>query len=253
MKRLTIFLTAACLIVMFATTSVWAAKLTKDIEKSTVFNSGTVVIKSTEGNIQVSCSDEDQVVVLANIEVKAKDKAFLEAFTQQVDIALEHEGDQLVIKPDYPVLEKGDQFQQWTVGGKKPEIKVQYTVMVPRKLNVTAKSEEGDIEIDRVCGAVRAQSKNGSVVAKIQTIQADCKQEYQSMNGAVRVYMSRNTEADVDMNTLNGHIHSEFPPVSNGYYNATAMKVQVNGGGKNVSLKTYNGSIYLFKSMSTIG
>ena len=145
MKRLTILLTAACLTVLFATTSVWAAKVTKDVEKNTIFNSGTLVINSTKGNIQVSCSEGDEVTVLANIEVKAKDKAFLEAFTKEVDLIFEQNGDQLIVKPDYPNLKKGDMFQQWKVGGKAPEVDVQYTVVVPRGLNVSAKSARSEL------------------------------------------------------------------------------------------------------------
>ena len=233
---------------LFIMSPVWAAKLEKTVKKSEALSASHLLVKSHEGTVKVSCGDNGKVMVYADIEVKAKDKEFLKAFTEQVDIVFEQDGDQLMIKPEYPKLKKGEQFLQWKIGKKKPTVKVSYKIVVPRTLNVTVKTEKGDIEIDRICGEVKATSNKGSITANIQNLQSGCKHVYQSMSGELRVHVPQHVKADVNMNTLNGQIHTDYSPVSGTMLNPNAMNVKVNGGGESVILKTYDGAIYLFKN-----
>jgi len=137
---------------------------------------------------------------------------------------------------------------------------------------ITVENVEGELEIsnvngsvvlNNVAGSVVANSQNGGVTATLSRIMADKAMAFTSMNGKVDVTLPSNLKATLKMRSDNGDIFTDFDvqlqqrpaAVSRGGGNNRGTKIEVNralygtvnGGGAEIELRSFNGSIYLRK------
>jgi hypothetical protein len=132
----------------------------------------------------------------------------------------------------------------------------------------------GDIELQNLNGAVTAigvsgsviaHSLNGRVIVTMDKVTADKPMSFSSLNGDVDVTFPADTRANVRMKTDNGEIFSDFdikvnpnaqaPVVEDGRAKGGKYRVKVdsttvgalNGGGPDMTFKTFNGNIFIRK------
>jgi len=130
----------------------------------------------------------------------------------------------------------------------------------------------GDIELQNLNGAVTAAGVSGSVIAHslngrvlvtLDKVTPDKPMSFSSLNGDVDVTLPGDTRGNVRMKTDNGEIFSDFdikigpsaaaPVVEDGRSKGGRYRVKVdgatvgslNGGGPDLTFKTFNGNIYL--------
>jgi len=121
----------------------------------------------------------------------------------------------------------------------------------------------GDVIATAVSGTVIAHSLNGKVVVGIEKITPDKAMSFSTMNGDVDVTLPADARATLRMKSDNGDIFSDFdikvtatgsaPEVEDGRGKGGKYKVKVdktstgtlNGGGPDLSFKTYNGNVYI--------
>ncbi|MHB1225508.1 MAG: hypothetical protein ACYC2G_15880, partial [Gemmatimonadaceae bacterium] len=68
---------------------------------------------------------------------------------------------------------------------------------------------------------------------------------YSTVNGSITVAVPRPLSAELQMQTVNGGIESDFPLTVSGRINPRRISATVGDGGRRLSLKTVNGSIRL--------
>jgi hypothetical protein len=137
---------------------------------------------------------------------------------------------------------------------------------------ITVEDVEGEIEIDslngsvaltNVAGAVVVNSQNGGIKATLSRVMADKAMAFTSFNGTVDVTLPSSLKATLKMRSDNGDVFTDFdvqlqqtPSVSRGNRSnrgGTRIEVNraiygsVNGGGPEIELRTFNGTIYLRK------
>ena len=137
---------------------------------------------------------------------------------------------------------------------------------------ITVEGVEGEIEIENVngpvaltdvAGSVVANSVNGGVTAKLTRVMADKAMAFTSFNGPVDVTLPATLKANLKLRSDQGEIFTDFdvqmrqsPPVpgngtrSNGRFRLEVNRAiygSVNGGGPEIELRTFNGSVYLRK------
>jgi hypothetical protein len=142
---------------------------------------------------------------------------------------------------------------------------------------ITVENVEGELEIGNVngsvvltnvAGSVVANSQNGGVTATLSRVMADKPMAFTSFNGKVDVTLPASIKANLRMRSDNGDIFTDFdvqlqqaPPVaSRGSRNPNpnprrgfnvevnkAVYGSVNGGGPEIELRSFNGTIYLRK------
>jgi len=136
---------------------------------------------------------------------------------------------------------------------------------------ITVENVEGEIEIvhvngsivlTNVAGSVVAGTQNGSLTATLSRVMADKAMAFTSFNGKVDVTLPPSIKANLRMRSDNGDIFTDFdvqlqqaPPVTRGRTNRGGYKVEVNralygtvnGGGPEIELRSFNGTIYLRK------
>ena len=137
---------------------------------------------------------------------------------------------------------------------------------------ITVENVEGELEIEslngavtltNVAGSVVANTQNGAIAVTLSRVMADKAMAFTSFNGKVDVTMPANIRANLKMRSDNGDIFTDFdvqlqqaPAVTRGRSNrsgGTKIEVNravygtVNGGGPEIELRSFNGTIYLRK------
>ncbi len=106
-------------------------------------------------------------------------------------------------------------------------------------------THNGGVELKDVAGDIEGSTHNGRIkVSLAGNSFASQSVDLHSHNGGIRVAMPQNFEAHVAMETHNGHMDSEFPPVP-GRFSDSKMEFDVGGGGPTIRLQTHNGGIDL--------
>ena len=137
---------------------------------------------------------------------------------------------------------------------------------------ITVENVEGDLEIENVngpvvltnvSGSVVANSVNGGVKAQLTRVTAQKAMAFTSLNGNVDVTLPATLKATLKMRSDQGDIFSDFdvqlrsvPTTPNNNPRASGkLRLEVNrsiygavnGGGPEIELRTFNGSVFLRK------
>ncbi len=159
--------------------------------------------------------------------------------------------------------------------------KIEVTVEVPSTLNLKLKTyNDGDLEVNNITGIVELVNYNGAITATgisgtvvAETYNGDIKIAYDKLtpdtplsyanyNGDIDLTFPTGFKGSFKMKTKMGEIYSGFDaqvqkasPVTKtesktGVYKVVIddwVKAEVNGGGPEITVQTYNGDIYLRK------
>jgi hypothetical protein len=136
---------------------------------------------------------------------------------------------------------------------------------------ISVENVEGEIEVEslngavtltNVAGAVVANTQNGPITVTLSRVTADKPMAFTSFNGKVDVTLPANVKATMKMRSDNGDVFTDFdvqlqqaPPARSTRSNSGRLRVEVNkalygtvnGGGPEMELRSFNGSIYLRK------
>lgn len=159
--------------------------------------------------------------------------------------------------------------------------KIEVTVEVPSTINLKIKTyNDGDLDINNITGTVElinyngaitatgisgtviAETYNGDIKIAYDKLTSDTPLSYANYNGDIDLTFPAALKASLKMKTKQGEIYSGFdaqvqkssPKVNteskSGVYKVQIddwVKVDINGGGPEISVQTYNGDIYLRK------
>lgn len=197
------------------------------------------------GSLMVHGWDQQGVLVRACIQTAAPSDTEARSLAAQVKVA-RGAGD---IEPDGP---SDDHHHHWNVS---------YEVWMPRESNVDAHAYNGSIALESLQGQVRFETTNGSVhLDKVGgdvdgtttngslNIHLDgAKWEGRGLraettNGSVRMNLPDNYSAKVEVSTVNGRIHVDFPVTVSGEI-GKSLSFQLGSGGPTIEARTTNGSV----------
>ncbi|HKG92390.1 MAG TPA: DUF4097 family beta strand repeat-containing protein [Gemmatimonadaceae bacterium] len=141
-----------------------------------------------------------------------------------------------------------------------------FTVLVPAGTNIDASSINGGITIEDASGTVVAKTVNGGIRAdagaatsftattvnggitvKVDSLTGDGDLTLKTVNGSVTAELPPTLNADVHLETVNGRLTTDYPLTVNGKLNPRRLDATVGEGGRNLTIKTVNGSVRLAK------
>lgn len=148
------------------------------------------------------------------------------------------------------------------LGTHDNDVRVSFQVEVPRGVrfrgrtvngDVTASDLTADVEAETVNGSIdfrtrgsgRARTVNGSIQAAIGTLDAEDRLSFQTVNGGITLELPAGVGADVEAETVNGSMHTDFPLTVRGRWGPRSMRGTLGDGGAVLRLETVNGSISL--------
>ena len=145
------------------------------------------------------------------------------------------------------------------------DTEVEFTVRVPRGVNVDVGTVNGSVDVRGATGEVHASSVNGGVEAISEggpvsastvngSIRASMRTlgsgglEFSTVNGSITVELPEDLNADLRMNTVNGTLSSrDFPLTVTGRFNPQNMRATIGKGGTRLSFSTVNGNVEIRK------
>ncbi len=142
------------------------------------------------------------------------------------------------------------------------DVQVDFSVRVPAGVrfngttvngDVTARGLGADVEAKTVNGSINvstgglvsAKTVNGSITAALGRADWTGELEFSTVNGGIELSFPASLSAEVEAATLNGDIQSDFPLTVTGRFSRRRMTGTIGGGGRELRLKTVNGSVHL--------
>jgi hypothetical protein len=110
---------------------------------------------------------------------------------------------------------------------------------------VSANSGNGDVRVTTVQGPVSARSGNGDLIVRMTELRVADDMEFTTGNGRIEITVPDGFNADIDANTGNGSIVTDFPIQVSGRISKTRMRGTIGQGGRRLRLVTGNGEIEL--------
>ncbi len=221
----------------------------------------SIEIKGINGSISAEPASGDQVEVSATKTGRRSDPS-------QVSIkVVEHAGG-VTICAVYPSDDPGDPntcepgHGNGRMNVHDNDVKVAFKVRVPAKVDLIGRTVNGEITALELSGKVELQTVNGSIhistsgYAQAKTVNGDISVklkngnwsgslDFKTVNGGITVDLPSETNSTVEAKTVSGDISSDFQLTILGAMSRRHLSGTIGGGGRELNLKTVNGSIHL--------
>jgi DUF4097 and DUF4098 domain-containing protein YvlB len=235
-------------------------------------NGKSVEIKGMTGDITAEQSSSDQIEVVANKHSRQSD-------VDSVSIkVLEHEDGVTICAvyptddpnrttPCYPAKQGSPRSIEELesspeVNMRSTDVHVDFVVKLPAGIDLQARTISGDIKADSLSsnvqcrtvngdihvstsGYAEAKTVNGEIFARIGNPNWNGALHFKTVNGAINLDLPANVGVNVTAATFNGEISSDFPLTATGKINKRKFSGTIGAGGRDLILKTLNGSINL--------
>jgi hypothetical protein len=142
------------------------------------------------------------------------------------------------------------------------DVTVEFHVLLPRGVNVLANTVNGDVTVDGATadveantvngevdiatsgGRARGNNVNGGVRARLGKLDADGSMSFTTVNGNVTVDFAGDSGADLDLQTMNGTLNTNFEMTLVGRLDPKHLRSHVGRpGGPRIKLQTINGNV----------
>lgn len=223
-------------------------------------------LRNLNGEIRVEAASGDRAEVVATKRWRRGDPS-------EVRIEVVRDGGNVTIcalysenaycdAEEYRHERRGDRDR----GRRHNDVHVEFTVRLPRGVNVLASSVNGEVKVSGATAAVHARTVNGAVDAvssggpveastvngsidvRMGALSGSESLEYSTVNGSITVEVPPTLHANLEMSTVNGRLSTDFPMTVQGRINPKKLSAQIGKGGRRIKLSTVNGSIELRKA-----
>lgn len=130
---------------------------------------------------------------------------------------------------------------------------------------IDVQNNNGGIRLTNVSGSVVAHTMNGNLFATVREVTPNKPMSFSTMNSNVDVTLPPDTKANLKIRSDNGAAYSDFdvqpkanaaPVIEDNRRGNGAFRIQtdrttngtINGGGPDIELRTFNGTIFLRKA-----
>jgi hypothetical protein len=145
------------------------------------------------------------------------------------------------------------------------DVKVEFTVRVPAGVRFVGRTVNGRIDATDLpsdadvatvnggvevtaAGNVRAETVNGSIHARAGKSDWKGTVDFETVNGSITVELPADTNAELEAETVNGGIETDFELSGATRRNRRHLSGTIGSGGRRLQLETVNGSIQVRKA-----
>jgi DUF4097 and DUF4098 domain-containing protein YvlB len=287
-------LTVLALTAMNVTAQTHTEKITKELVFEKRSPENTLMVANVNGNIHVVGYEGDKVIIEVNKWISGKTEARLEKGKKDLQLGVMDRADTLILYTQDGCMSFGHHAQRknkngwhrsgwgydWECNGRNCEsefdYKMDFTIRVPVGVNLVLSTiNEGDVTVENVSGAVKANNINGSIRLTNLSREADAttingnvdvtytsnpKNEcrFYSLNGDINALFQKGLAANLSFESFNGDFYTnvdkiESLPVTvektgNGEsvkYKISDTRYRIGNGGVFLDFETFNGNVYL--------
>jgi DUF4097 and DUF4098 domain-containing protein YvlB len=248
---------AAALVLLAGTAS--ASSLEQNFDKTYSVRAGALLtLDNTNGAVNIRPGSDNQIRIHAVKRVTGLKSSMLQSALNDLKINITQPDGGVKIETKYPKRGDGGFFDWLT--GDNVSASVEYTIDVPRALNLAVETVNGHIEVREVTGALKldttnghievekcrgsldAETTNGGIKAEMLAVSGGRPISLETTNGHVTLTVPRNFAVSVDAANTNGSISTELP-ISTTTTRRHSLRGSLNGGGPEVRIRTTNGGI----------
>jgi DUF4097 and DUF4098 domain-containing protein YvlB len=221
----------------------------------------SIEIKGVNGSISAEPASGDQLEVIATKSARRSDPS-------QVNIkVVEHAGG-VTICAVYPSDDQGEPNTcepgqgNGRMNVRNNDVKVAFNVRVPARVNLIGRTVNGEISALGLAGNVESHTVNGSIsistsgYAQARTVNGDISAklsdpswpgalDFKTVNGGITLDLPAEINSALEASTVSGDISSDFQLTILGTMSKRHLSGTIGGGGRELNLKTVNGSIHL--------
>jgi len=228
-----------------------ASAAAQDFQKSYKLGSGgQIYIGNVSGDVTVTGYDGDAVIVKGYKEGADRDRLDFEDLSSEGRVE---------VRAHYPKrcdCEASIRFEVQVPRAVKYDFDRISSVSGNVKVSqvsgrVHATSVSGEVTVQGVSGSVTAKSVSGDVEVDINRLDgASEDMKFSSVSGNVSVRMPSEIDADVDMSSLSGGIHTDFPieVTKERFGPRTSARGKLGNGSRRLQLSSVSGSLSLRRS-----
>lgn len=254
------------------------------VSKSYKVNPGTTLaLYNLEGNVTIEGYDGNEVKIDIKKTISAKTESILKEGKRDFKLNFDQKPDSLTVYVAAPWDTRPNQnYKKEDWKNRKPveyNVELNFTVKVPKSLNVRASTVNGDEMIVRnVAGQLHVNNVNGGIeivdaqaTTKAHTVNGNitvnylknptAASSYHTINGKIDVTYKSDLLADLSFKSMNGEyftdfenyeiLQSEVEPNKSKSGGGTKFKIsskspiRIGNGGTKLKFETLNGNIYI--------
>lgn len=255
---------------MLAVLSISALATAQDFQKSYPVSAGTSInIRTASGNITITGSSGDQVVVSGYKEGRDRDLVSVEDFStaNRIDVRDKYPSNchcnaSLNFEISVPqgvalnfdnISTASGNVEVHEVSGNLNLISASGNVTVDSASGrIEASSSSGNVSVKNVSGSVSARTASGNVNAHITEVSGADDMEFSSASGNVRVWVPESIDANVAMSTSSGSLTSDFAVQMDGPVSGSSRSAhgQLGNGGRHLTISASSGDVSLKRQSS---
>lgn len=239
----------------------------QDFSKTYTVPAGSPVsVKSVSGNVKVKAGDGNAVTVVGIKKGRDADKVTIEdqSTANKVNVSVkypEHCNCQASVDFEVTVPYSMALNYDWASVSGNIHVDGGNGTIKARSVsgNVTLKNATGNISVSCVSGEVSVEGAKGTVTAKstsgnvkvdLARVDGTSPLEFSSVSGNVVVSVPSGVGADVEMSTLSGSLHTDFPinVEERKYGPGKSAKGRVGDGARVVKMTSVSGNLNLSRS-----
>jgi hypothetical protein len=220
----------------------------------------TIEVKGVNGAVRAEAASGSEVEVTASKSGRRSDP-------HQVEIRVVEHADGVTVCAVYPSDNPGKPNecrpgQGGRMNTRNNDVRVDFTVRVPSEVRFIGRTVNGEVKAvslgsDAAAytvngsvqisagGQAQAQTVNGSVTASLGAMSWSEPLKFETVNGSITVEIPAGTNTQFRAETVNGQISTDFPLTVQGRINPKHIAGTIGSGGRELLLKTVNGSIQL--------
>jgi hypothetical protein len=231
----------------------------------------TIEIKGLNGDIKAEPATGSELEVSANKKGRRSDPG-----TVRIQVVEHADGVTICAiypsdDPDQPnTCEPGEQHARGnssaTNNVHNNDVRVDFLVRVPAGVTFAGHTINGEIRASSLSGNVESRTVNGSInistsgYAQAKTVNGEISAklgnanwsgvlEFKTLNGGINLDLPSTISTEINAETLNGQISSDFPLTLLGNFDRKRVSGRIGSGGRELVLKTLNGSINLRRAI----
>ena len=216
----------------------------------TVKPGATLSVKESNGTIRVSASDGDKIEVNATKISKGSTEEAAKADLKEYSISEK-------ATADLVELDSSTRSLQMVLHSSR---RIEYEIKVPKGLNVTLKTANGEIDVQGVGGQLTIEATNGDIeanelngAADVTTVNGRVRLGFakihdggvrcKTTNGQIIVTVPTTAKATLAARVLHGAIQTENLPLQASEDSHQRLNATIGGGGPEIRLETTNGEV----------